>query len=170
MLEYEIRNNEIEEELQGMARVYEQAMKLYSEEMLRNIMEEYPRSREHARQDWTLEQRGNLEYDAVATSDIARWLYEGTGIYAGHGPIKPTHAKALRFFWDKVNAWTVWKGDLAPEERGSFIGWALARGMVPFLTWPKGMPGTDYLGRAENRTQDDAQRSMDQAMRMMGVS
>lgn len=33
------------------------------------------------------------------------WVHDGTGIYGPrHTPIRPRHAKALKFFWKKINA------------------------------------------------------------------
>lgn len=171
MLEFKVENAKMDAELRDLKRVFHKAMEFYSEEALENVREEYPRSRASAEKDWTLEERDDLDFYLEAHGDIPEWLYRGTGIYGvHHSPIQPTHAKALVFFWNKIGEWTAWKGDLAPSETGSFVAWALKRGMRPFLRWPRGMPGDDYIDRAMTKTEDSAQRCIDRAMRMSGMA
>jgi hypothetical protein len=147
------------------------AMRLQSEVLEEAVKDEIPRRTGETAESWETRKIGALDYQVYSDDPVARYLYEGTGIYAGKGPIKPRQAQALKFFWDKVGAMTVWKGDLeTKQEKFLFARWAEERGMVPILAWPKGIKPDDYIDRAEDRAENKAQECMDRAMRLTGAA
>lgn len=84
----------------------------------------------------------------VVVSDTERYI-EGTAehtemVLKGTRPhtIKARRGKALKFYWDRVGAITIWRGDLqSKQQRYLFAKWAEDEGMVPIFAWPN-HPGT----------------------------
>lgn len=110
------------------------------------------------------------EHHIESRVDYAEAVRSGTGIYNGNGPITPTNAGALKFFWPKVNAMTVWKGDLPPgPARARFVEWAVANGMMPFLVWPKGQPPQDYVTPALEIAEAQSPYYLTQALHQTGA-
>lgn len=112
-----------------------------------------------------------LVYLVNSTAEHSLWVREGTGVFGKHNtPLMPTQRKALKFFWDKVGAVTVWKGDLPPgEAQTNFRRWAKANNMVPFTKWPRGMRGRDYVTPAMWATEARSDRLLNKALRDMKV-
>lgn len=127
---------------------------------------------------WTLTQQSELKHLVYTDVHYAIYHQEGTGIYGPEGqPIQPQTRQALKFYWDKVGAMTVWKGDLqTPQQMASFAAWAEERGMKPFFTWPKGIPpykpdgATPYVDYAIDLTENKVEEFVARAFREVGVS
>lgn len=130
-----------------------------------------PKERGELSRSWSQNKLRDHVHEAVSSAEHWYWLWKGTGVYVGRGRIKPTRAKALKFFWDRIGKWTIWKGDLdTPREKASFGAWARARGMVPFFVWPKGIPGTPYVEEAMQMAEREIDDSYVRAMRERGVA
>ncbi len=148
------------------------AMRLQAEEVEEAVRQEIPKNTGKTAASWEKQHLGGLDWVVDSDDPVAEYLWRGTGIYGPSGqPIKPRRAQALKFFWDRIGAVTVWKGDLkSKQQKFLFARWAEERGMVPILAWPRGIKGDDYVERAEDRAERKSQECMDRAMRLSGVA
>ncbi len=113
----------------------------------------------------------NITDRAYVWSDeeYAEGVDQGTGLYGpARSRIRPETAGALKFYWPKIGAMTVWKGDLPPgSARARFVAWALANNMVPFLIWPAGQPGQKFTPPAIVATEKEAYFLMRRSLKEM---
>lgn len=154
----------------------EMAMPLYTTYLARTLKEflgEYaPRGETgYLKDSFEMRWRSRESYLVFSTAHYSNFVAEGTGEYVGNGPITPDTAGALKFFWPKVGAMTVWKGNLpTPNARVQFIEWAHEHGMMPFLAWPKGQTENLYPEQAILSTKyGSAEFLLDRALEDMGA-
>ncbi len=95
------------------------------------------------------ESGGVIEYKVASDEPQAEITRTGSGMFnikGSTGPLKPTDAGALVFFWKRLGIKTAWKGNITSDEfAGEFYRWAVARGMQPFFKWPKGQAPNLYV-------------------------
>ncbi len=168
---------QFEYNMEGVEKLTEQglnaakrALELAAEEVWGNLRRYSPVDTGRLSGSWALNRRGDFEH--VISTDVEYAEAQQTGV---EGPIKPTSASCLKFYWDVVGNMTVWKGDLgSAQEMASFASWAKSLGFTPIFAWPQGFPPhkpdgstpyVDYcIDRAEQRTQEFVQRALNEVM------
>lgn len=139
-------------------------MEYVAEAMVESLERTSPKDTRRMSESWYSEQVGDKDYRFDNLTDYWKHVWKGTGVYGPTGePIKPKTAEALKFEWKGMT--TVWKGDLeTDEEKASFIAWARARGMVPFLVWPRGIKGRPYVEEAMEITRERAEGCLERGL------
>jgi hypothetical protein len=122
-----------------------------SEEVFSTMRTVVPVDSEELRNGLHLRRVSAFESIIDSDADHTMMVLEGTDPHT----IKPKRGKALSFYWDRVGAVTIWRGDLDTPATGPsgreftpgqrkllFARWAESEGMVPIFAWPN-HPGTE---------------------------
>lgn len=163
MIEAKVTENEVPRAMKLAAEAVEQTFYGIADDLVEMLGLTAPEgdesdNEEQLKDSFFWQKSSGDEFLVSSHKEYAEWRRTGTGEYVGNERIKPDTAKALKFYWPKAGQMTVWKGDLkGPVDEANFISWAFENGMLPFTIWPKGIPPSDYVDEAIDRTEEHAE-------------